>query len=57
MTELGLSIKIKKHGEPRRGYADATALERDYAFTPKITLREGFRQFAQWYKEYYSPIR
>ena len=36
-------------------YADATALERDFGFTPRITLREGLRQFAQWYKSYYNP--
>ena len=36
-------------------YADATALERDYGFTPKITLSEGLRAFAQWYKSYYHP--
>ena len=36
-------------------YADSTALERDFGFTPKITLREGLRRFAQWYKEYYNP--
>jgi nucleoside-diphosphate-sugar epimerase len=35
-------------------YADATALERDFGFTPKITLREGLRKFAEWYKEYYG---
>lgn len=35
-------------------YADATALERDFGFTPKITLREGLRAFAQWYKEFYG---
>ena len=34
-------------------YADATALERDFGFTPKITLREGLRKFAEWYKCYY----
>ena len=34
-------------------YADATALEHDFGFTPKITLREGLRHFAQWYKNYY----
>jgi nucleoside-diphosphate-sugar epimerase len=33
-------------------YADATALERDFGFTPKITLREGLRKFAEWYKWY-----
>ena len=36
-------------------YADAGALERDFGFTPKITLREGLRAFAQWYKAYYKP--
>lgn len=35
-------------------YADAAALERDFGFTPKITLREGLRIFARWYKEYYQ---
>jgi nucleoside-diphosphate-sugar epimerase len=35
-------------------YADSTALERDFGFTPKITLREGLRKFAEWYKEYYQ---
>ena len=35
-------------------YADASALERDFGFTPKITLREGLRKFAEWYKEFYG---
>lgn len=35
-------------------YADATALERDFGFTPKIGIREGLRRFAEWYKEYYK---
>ena len=30
-------------------------LERDFGFTPKITLREGLRHFAEWYKSYYNP--
>ncbi len=41
-------------GDVPTTYADATALERDFGFTPKITLREGLRAFAQWYKEYYD---
>ena len=40
-------------GDVPTTYADAEALERDYGFTPKITLREGLRKFAEWYKEYY----
>ena len=34
-------------------YVDATALERDFGFTPKITLREGLRKFAEWYASFY----
>ena len=41
-------------GDVPTTYADATALERDFGFTPKITLREGLRHFAEWYKQYYG---
>ena len=34
-------------------YADASALEADYGFTPKIGIREGLRAFAEWYADYY----
>lgn len=40
-------------GDVPTTYADAEALERDFGFTPKITLREGLRKFAEWYKQYY----
>jgi len=42
-------------GDVPTTYADASALERDFGFTPKITLREGLREFAKWYKEFYNP--
>lgn len=35
-------------------YADSAALERDFGFTPKISIREGLRAFARWYKTYYK---
>ncbi len=35
-------------------YADSSALERDFGFTPKIGIREGLRAFAEWYKAYYG---
>ena len=41
-------------GDVPTTYADSTALERDFGFTPKITLKEGLRKFAEWYKEYYG---
>ena len=34
-------------------YADTSALERDFGFKPSTSLREGLRQFAEWYKEFY----
>jgi len=40
-------------GDVPTTYADTTALERDFGFTPKIMLREGLRKFAEWYKDYY----
>ena len=35
-------------------YADSSALEKDFGFTPRIPLREGLRRFAEWYKQYYG---
>ncbi len=40
-------------GDVPTTYADATALERDYGFKPNVTLREGLRKFAEWYKCFY----
>ena len=34
-------------------YADSSALQSDFGFTPKITLREGLRHFAEWYATFY----
>ena len=42
-------------GDVPTTYADASALECDFGFTPKITLREGLRHFAEWYKTFYLP--
>jgi len=35
-------------------YADTSALERDFGFKPKTSLRDGLRAFAKWYKEFYK---
>ena len=35
-------------------YADSSALERDYDFTPRISIQEGLRRFAEWYRSYYD---
>lgn len=33
-------------------YADTTPLEQDFGFKPSTPLRNGLRQFVEWYKEY-----
>ena len=35
-------------------YADTTPLEQDFDFKPNTSLREGLRNFAEWYKEFYN---
>lgn len=35
-------------------YADTTALENDFGYKPKTTLRQGLRKFAIWYAEFYK---
>ena len=34
-------------------YADTSALERDFGFKPNTSLRQGLRNFAEWYKAFY----
>lgn len=35
-------------------YADTSALERDFGYKPSTNLREGLRNFAEWYAEFYK---
>ena len=35
-------------------YADTSALERDFDYKPSTSLREGLRNFAEWYKKFYK---
>ena len=35
-------------------YADTSALERDFSYKPSTSLREGLRNFAEWYAEFYK---
>ncbi|MBR5451692.1 MAG: NAD-dependent epimerase/dehydratase family protein [Clostridia bacterium] len=34
-------------------FADTSALEEDFGFKPNTSLRQGLRNFARWYKEFY----
>lgn len=35
-------------------YADTSALERDFGYKPSTSLREGLRNFAEWYAKFYK---
>lgn len=35
-------------------YADTSELERDFGFKPSTSLREGLRNFAKWYHDFYQ---
>ena len=35
-------------------YADSMPLERDFGFKPETDIREGLRNFAEWYKKYHA---
>lgn len=54
MSYAELLELVERPGDVPVTYADSSALERDFGFTPKVTLREGLRHFARWYKEYYG---
>lgn len=38
-------------------FADVSALEREFGFRPKTSLREGLRMFAEWYKGYLQQFK
>ena len=35
-------------------YADTSVFQKEFGLTPHVTLREGLRAFAEWYKGYYK---
>lgn len=35
-------------------YADTSALEKDFGFKPQTSLRDGLRNFAEWYHSFYN---
>jgi len=41
-------------GDVYATYADISAIQRDYGFTPQTSLAEGLDKFATWYREFYK---
>lgn len=38
-------------------YADTTPLEKDFGFKPNTSLRDGLRNFAEWYAKFYGTSK
>ncbi len=51
--ESHMELAPMQPGDVPVTYADTGRLERDYGFRPKTSLREGLREFAEWYKKFY----
>lgn len=51
--ELHKELVPMQAGDVPITYADTDALERDFGFKPSTSLRNGLRNFAKWYKEFY----
>jgi UDP-glucuronate 4-epimerase len=55
---FGIQAKIKmmpmQDGDVPRTMASTEELQRDFAYSPTISVNDGVRQFADWYKGYYK---
>lgn len=51
--ELYKELVPMQQGDVEVTYADTSELENDYGFKPKTKLRDGLREFAKWYKDFY----
>lgn len=54
---LGVEAKIKmmpmQDGDVPRTMANTEELQRDFGYQPSVSVNEGVKRFAHWYKEYY----
>lgn len=50
--EAHQELVAMQQGDVPITYADSTALEKDYGFTPKIGIKEGLGKFAAWFSNY-----
>ncbi len=47
------SLVPMQPGELSATYADISPIERDFGYSPKVSLQEGMRAFAEWYAKHY----
>ena len=45
-------MKPMQPGDVNTTWADVSSLEKDFGYKPKLNLRDGLKEFIDWYKEY-----
>ena len=49
-----INFKPMQAGDVKETYADISASQRDFGFTPKTSIDEGIPDFVDWYREYHD---
>lgn len=52
--EAHMDLVSMQPGDVPVTYADTSALERDFAYKPSTSLRDGLRRFCHWYADFYK---
>ncbi|MCL4162021.1 UNVERIFIED_CONTAM: hypothetical protein GTU68_005714 [Idotea baltica] len=53
-VEAKLDMLPMQDGDVPRTLADTTALEKRFAYKPVVSVEQGVKKFAHWYKAYYN---
>ncbi len=53
-VKADLNLMPMQDGDVPRTMADTSSLESDFAYQPSVSIDDGVREFAHWYKSYYS---
>jgi UDP-glucuronate 4-epimerase len=52
--EAKLNLMPMQDGDVKKSHADVTDLIEDFGYSPKWSIKEGIKNFIQWYVDYYK---
>ncbi|WP_299153904.1 NAD-dependent epimerase/dehydratase family protein [uncultured Christiangramia sp.] len=53
LTAIKMMLPMQP-GDVSRTWADVSAIKQDYNYKPSVSVKDGIRQFLEWYREYYK---
>ncbi len=53
LTAIKMMLPMQP-GDVSRTWADVSAINQDYNYKPSVSVKDGIRQFLEWYREYYK---